>query len=302
MTVRSIIGGGVRMVRTQPWIVAIWAAVYLAVFAVMIALFAPFMATMAQFQREAATNAALGIQVAPTLPPGFVGAILLFDLILALLTAVAFAAVVRAVARPTGDRFAYLRLGMDELRLIGLGVVFVIAALVAEIVAVLAVLLVAGLVGAVAGRGGAAVVVGLLALGLIGAAIWVQVRLSLAGALTVLRGRIVIGDAWRATRGRFWTLLGAYLLLFLAFLAVTIVLTALLNPHLMSAYASQNMAAIQAASAEQLERQTAGLSAALIGQMIVGSVMGVVLGAVAGGAVATAALESDPAPGSATTY
>ncbi|MFN4097802.1 MAG: hypothetical protein ACK4GG_13625, partial [Sphingomonas sp.] len=35
------------------------------------------------------------------------------------------------------------------------------------------------------------------------------VRLSLAFPLTLHRGKVVIGEAWRLSRGRFWTLFGA---------------------------------------------------------------------------------------------
>jgi len=40
-------------------------------------------------------------------------------------------------------------------------------------------------------------------------------RFSLAGPLTLLEGKIIIGPSWRLTRGHFWRLLGAYLVIVL---------------------------------------------------------------------------------------
>ena len=81
------------------------------------------------------------------------------------------------VAGPTvavGDRFAYLRLGMDELRLIGLGILFLIAAFVAELVAILGVALIGGLIGVVAGKTTAIVIVAVLAIALFCGAIYAR--------------------------------------------------------------------------------------------------------------------------------
>jgi hypothetical protein len=291
MSVSSIIGGGVRFVRTQPRVIAIWGGLYLAIVAVCMAIFMPAMASMMESQRQAATNAALGINSPPVFHAGMFAGIFLFELIFFLLMVVMFAAVVRALTRPTDDRFAYLRVGMDELRLIGLGVIFVVAAIVAELLAILLLVLIGVILSFVAGKIVGTIVAVLLGFVLFGAAIYAQIRLSLAGAFTVMQRRIVIKDAWRATKGQFWTLLGAYLLIALTFFIVSILIVAVTNPHLLSAYFSFNPRAINAAVQEQIARQTAGLSVGMIIQMVVGAALGTLMMVVMFGAVATAALE-----------
>lgn len=294
MSAGSIVGGGIRLVRTQPKTIAIWTGLYaVAMLAVMIAS-RPWIAAAMAFQQQAAANAAAGTP--PSLPAGWITLLFVFQLLFLIGAVIAFAAVVRAVARPGGDRFAYIRVGMDELRLIGLCVLFGIAAIVAEIVAGLAIVLVGVLVSLVAGKAAAFAVAAILVLALLGGAIYVEVRLSLAGALTVMRRKIVIGAAWRATRGHFWSLFGAYALLAIALFAMTIVVVALTEPHLLAAYARLDPQAIEAAGQEQLARQGQGLSAAMIVQLVIGAMFGVVAGAVTCGAVATAAIElGDPA-------
>ncbi|KHL26435.1 hypothetical protein PK98_08380 [Croceibacterium mercuriale] len=286
MSVGSIIGGGVRLMREQPGTVAIWAAIHLGVVGLGIAAMQPWTAAIVAMQRQPVDPA-----MPPQLPSGMFGGLFLLYLAMLILMVVAFAAVVRAVVRPTGDRFAYLRLGMDELRLFGLGVILVIAGLIAEMVAILAVVLVAGLVSLVAGHAAAAIAGVLLGLALLCGAFYVQVRLSLSGALTVMRGRIAIRESWRMTRGHFWTLVGVFAVLSVGFILVMIVAVALTSPGLLSAYASMDPTAITAAAQQQIDRQTAGLTAGLIGQLVVSALAGTILGVVFCGAVATAALE-----------
>lgn len=291
MSVGTIIGGGFRLVRTQPRIVAIWAAIYLAASTAGMLVMRPWSAAMMAFQQQAAANAAAGVRTPPPFPAQWVGTLLLLELLFLLALVVAFAAVVRAVARSTSDRFAYLRLGMDELRLIGLGAILGIATAVAEFVAILVVALAAVLVTVVAGQAAAVVVAAVLVIALVGGLIFVQVRLSLAGALTVMRGRIVIRDAWRLTRGQFWTLFGVFALLAVGVAVVGIAVLALTNPAILAAYARFDAQAVTAAAQQQIRSQGAGISAGMIAQLVLGSIVGVLTGVIGCGAVATAALE-----------
>lgn len=291
MTVGSIIGGGIRFVRQRPQLVAIWAALYLAVAVAGMLAMRPWLATVMAVQRQMQANAAAGIRTPPVFPGDLFGQMVLIQLLAAIIVVVAFAAVVRAVARPADDRFAYLRAGMDELRLLGLGVLYLAAFFVAELVVILALVLIGLLIGAVLGKTAAIAVVALLAIAAFCGVIYAQVRISLAGAMTVIRRRIVIRDAWHATRGRFWTLFGAYLVLFVIFMVVALAVTALTSFPLLAAYASVDPQAIQAAAREQLARQSTGPSAAMIAQMAVAAIVFVALNAVAGAAVATAALD-----------
>jgi hypothetical protein len=128
------------------------------------------------------------------------------------------AAMVRAVLRPLDDRFGYLRLGADELRQLGL---FCLALLVmlGVYIGVILVTVVVGVLLVAAKAAPASVAVVAIALWLF-ALVFVGIRLSLAPALTFDTRRINLFGSWAMTRGRFWSLLGAYLLAFALVLVV----------------------------------------------------------------------------------
>ena len=76
----------------------------------------------------------------------------------------------------------------------------------------------------------AAMLIGALApLGLIGVLLWVGVRLSPAAATSVASKKLTFFGAWGATRGRFWPLLGAFVLVFVGYLVAATVLDAILR-------------------------------------------------------------------------
>jgi hypothetical protein len=291
MSVGSIIGGGARLIRTQPRVVAIWGALYAVVAIAGTLVMRPFIATIMAMSRQTAANAAMGIKTAPVFPGAAFGNVVMLELLFGLLIIVAFAAVVRAVARPTGDRFAYLRVGMDELRLLGLGILLILLVLLVELVALVIFGILMGISMAIIGKTAGVVVGVIVGIVLFGAAIYAQVRLSLAGVLTVMQGRIVIKDAWRATKGHFWTLFGAFLLMSLMYLVATIVIIAITSPQLFSAYASMNPQAMQAAALQQYGTAETGISVGIIVRTIIGAFIAVPMGVFMVGGLATAAVE-----------
>lgn len=117
------------------------------------------------------------------------------------------AAVTRGVLKPSGDRFGYLRLGMDELRVL---VVTFVLGLVMCFGAVIAFIALGVLIAATKTAGdGPAVIAGVVGtLALIAFFIWVSVRLSLAVPITVAEKRFAFFDSFSLTKGRFWPLLG----------------------------------------------------------------------------------------------
>lgn len=142
---------------------------------------------------------------------GKLGGLLAFAVVVfSLVSAVFYAAVVRA-ALGRREGVAYLKLGMDELRLVGVFLVVSIAAY-AFCGAVVGLIVLLALSDVVLGLR----IAGGILLGLAGVAtlIWVGVRLSLLFPATVAEGRIDIGRAWAMTRGRFWPLVGLTLLVF----------------------------------------------------------------------------------------
>lgn len=121
------------------------------------------------------------------------------------------AAVYRLIFRHDDTRFGYLRLGADELRLMGLTLIYIFL----FIGLVVAVSTVSGVVVALASIAGPAAqaFAGLLAfLFSMGALVYVLVRLSLAPVATFAERRLAVFESWTLTRGHFWTLLAAYAL------------------------------------------------------------------------------------------
>lgn len=203
---------GFRVVRRNPMALIFWALFYavfmVAIFAMMGPNLISFVTATEQLEQSGAT---------PTMEdfaPLFQMMGLLFVVLLPLsliASAMIYAAVSRAVLRPGESAFGYLRLGMDEFRVLVVSVVlfFVFMALM---------VVVSGIIGAVIGMTVAAempalwLLVVLLILAAICACIWLAVRLSLAIPITMAERRIAIFDSFGFTRGRFWPLLGMALL------------------------------------------------------------------------------------------
>jgi hypothetical protein len=130
--------------------------------------------------------------------------------------AMLFNAVNRAIVRPEQSRFAYLRLGMDEVRTVGLSLLLLFGLLISMLVGGIVLGLLAAAVASIAGAA-AGTAVGVLAVGfviaMLLATIFLLVGLIPMIPLTLSSGKIMIGPAWRLTRGHFWRLLGAGLLI-----------------------------------------------------------------------------------------
>lgn len=136
------------------------------------------------------------------------------------------AAVYRIIFRHDDARFGYLRLGMDELRLMALTILF----LLLVIGLLMGVTIGAGLVmaGVYAVSAPLAVFLGgLVELFAIGLVIYVLVRLSLAPVITFVGRRVTIFDSWRVTKGQFWKILLAYVIAMFCIFLIMVVTMAL---------------------------------------------------------------------------
>jgi len=120
-----------------------------------------------------------------------------------------------------------LRLGGDEWRLF---VVYLIWFAFYILLYVFAIALVAGFGGGLAGvnenPAGIGIGLTLAVLVAMGAWIYFAVRFSPAAALTIRDRAIRFQSAWRVTRGRFWTMLGVYLLMLVAAMVVYLIVLA----------------------------------------------------------------------------
>lgn len=264
-TVASIVSGSFAFVRAHIPLVLIWSVVY--------AVGAILMSVVAQPLYQAQLAAAAAAE--PQLPPGFfVRFLLIYVVLLAMLVAL-FAAIFRAVLQPEESRAAYLRFGPGELRLFGLVVLLAVAGFVGILLSSLIFGIVIGIVIALMGGQGTLFWLALLYLAIFGVISWFWVRLSPAGPLTILRGRFVIGEAWRLTRGRFWTLFGGYLLVMLAVFIVFAIFCAIAMGGYFAAVARSvnDPAAVEALAVEQMKLVAIGSPRWLL-MLISGSLLG----------------------------
>lgn len=239
---------GFRLAKRSPMTILVWAVFYIVVTALVIAVAG---GAMGQFMQMATTMES-GAEPSDAEMMAFMSAYFsMLGLILPIslvLGSVSYAAVNRAVVRPSESAFGYLRLGMDEVR------VFVVS-LVLSIVFGLGFGLAGGLIFGVLGAMAAMmsdnaglvallmVVAGLLFVALI---IWIVVRLSLALPITVAERRIAIFDSWKLTKGHFWGLLGMAILAWVLCLVVQILLSIVLMPILFAVSGGfENLAAIE---------------------------------------------------------
>jgi hypothetical protein len=128
------------------------------------------------------------------------------------------AAILRPVVRPSDARGAMPRLSRDELMVGGVSLVKTLAIMLSYV----AVMFLSVLLGILLGPIGILIAV-LVWIAYIVALVFVLVRLSLASPQSLAEGRVNIFGSWALTAGRFWPIVGAYLLAFVLWLAVILV-------------------------------------------------------------------------------
>lgn len=280
VTMGKILEGAFGIFREHLSAVAIWGGIYLAGNIAILLAMQPMMGQM--MSPEFAADPAAITRV--------MGPVYLLNFLLIIVGIVLYAAAMRSVLRPNAGGIAFLRLGMDELRLFALIIVFGIVALV---IGTLFGLMLGVFVGgvAMASESVALTVVVTIVVGLAVFALWLflTIRLSLAFPLTLHRERFVIGEAWRLSRGRFWTLFGS------AFVVVIIggFLSMAVGIFSMGSYFADLAGAFgnPGAANQVVERQAAmmsGFSTMMIFQSIGGGVVAAVWVTLSGGSAATA--------------
>ncbi len=200
---------GFRVVREHPAALGIWAVVMVSVSlllsAAAVGMAGPQLADLLALGASPTKNPALILATFGRLGP--VCAVLLA----ATLVSNAFlgAAINRAVFNPSEQRAGFLRVGADELRQLGLGLLTfgVFAAAYVGLAFVFG--LVLGFI-AMAANPAAPLAMGVGFVGVFGGMSFLWVRLSLASALTFEVGRIDLFGSWALTRGRFWPLCASY--------------------------------------------------------------------------------------------
>ncbi|HXV01043.1 MAG TPA: hypothetical protein VG166_11140 [Caulobacteraceae bacterium] len=208
ISIGEAIGEGFGLIGRRPLLVLIWGAANTAWGALITALMMPSMRGMLEAQKSilnsggvAATpsSAEVMARLAPLMQ--FEGVLLLIGLVSAFVTVVLNCAVFRSVLRPEEKAFAYLRLGSAELMLFFffLGAYFVLA--IGFVVALVPVFILVAIAGAAHAGLAAGLIAFLAVVALLVLLVWIMLRLSLVGPMTVQDGRFHFLDAWRLTRG-----------------------------------------------------------------------------------------------------
>jgi hypothetical protein len=255
---------GFRLTRERPRAVLAWAICYL-VFSYLLSAVADLtlgsqsQSLIADLKRASADPSAFW-PAAQKMAPFFLAGLPLSVAFQAIFTC----AVYRAILRPEESARGYLRLGLDELRMMVLNLVLSLI----WGATVFTVLLVALLAAAAAGTANESITVligDILTVAVFCAAVTVLTRLSLAGPMTFADRRLRVFASWSLSKGLFWRLFGAYTLSFalggIVLLLMVLILILVLN--ILMQMTGLSVASLSAASANPL-----ALGVGLISQVL----------------------------------
>lgn len=211
---------GFRIVRRRPLAMLMWALAYVAFFAIAFLLAgSSFVTVMQEVEALEGSGATPTMENLGPLMQAY-GVIFLVVTPLSIIVSIMLStAIARAVLHPKDSAFGYLRLGKDELRVLGASVVVILLLAIYY-------LIVGGVVFGIAAyaqsSGQGALFALALLVGLAGfcGLIWLAVRLSLMVPIIVAENRFAVLDSFRLTKGRFWPLLGMALLAFIMAIVV----------------------------------------------------------------------------------
>lgn len=203
---------GIRFVREHPRTVTIWIGIQIVISLVLGGVAAvtmgPYMMQLQGLDHAGrSTDPAQVLALFGHMAPMYA----LFLIASLAIHSVIYATMARAVLEPGDEGFAYIRFGPDEARQCLLILLWILLAIGAEIVGLIAVLVPTLILSAF--LPGLKVLIAVLCTMLVCAAgIYFLVRLSLASPLTYDSRRVDLFGSWSLTRGRFWKMLGTYLL------------------------------------------------------------------------------------------
>ena len=257
---------GFRLARRSPMTILLWALFYGLMTAAVLAFAGGAMGNFMQLAQGLETGGEPTEAEMMAFMSAYFSFLALILPISLILGSIAQAAVNRAIVRPSEGAFGYLRLGMDEVRVL---VVQLALAVMFGLGFGLLGGLVFGALGTATGMAGEgmAAVLGFLmfaaGIAFVCLVIWVVVRLSLAIPITVAERRIAIFDSWGMTRGHFWSILGMALLAFVMCIVVQTLLSIVLMPILyFAAGGLENLAALETMAPMEIARAMAPVAIA----------------------------------------
>lgn len=197
---------GFRLTRRAPVAVLAWAAAYAVFFGALFLLVGPHFVTILSLLTQMQGQTEPSIEDMQPLIQAY-GVIIAWAAPLGLLfSAVVSTAIARSIIRPEERKFGYLRLGKDELRVLGASLIVGLIMFGAVFVGFMIVSLAAAAAAAAPALWLAVV---LLSLALIALVAGLSVRFSLVVPATFAEGRIAVKSAFAMTGKKvFWPLLG----------------------------------------------------------------------------------------------
>lgn len=225
------------MLRRRPLYLFVWGLMMTALVAAMYALMIPVFAAMPLDQAE---NVAVMDQYMMEMSR-FSAAINGMNLLVYLAMLLIWTAAGRSALSPVrGDRYLFLRFGMDELRV----AVVIIAVFLGWYVAFLLLVLIGvGLAMALWAVNEAAAVTIVLVYGLLVAvaSVWALVRVSLIAPASLILKSFAFAEGWSIARGQIWKLIGLNLLVWLIYMVSVLLLYAVVAAILVGAFFGQGL-------------------------------------------------------------
>jgi hypothetical protein len=202
---------GFRFIRREPRTVLVWAGVlflYELIYGLLVlGLARDKFAAVQAFRETNNTDPEAALAMLPAASP----VLLLTFVALLAMAALMFSAAYRAQLTPETHRWGHLRLGWDELRFGGLIFIWIALWVGASFIVTFFTALLYALGSALPPMIGLPYML-LLIVAAVGALVYPIVRLSLSMPMTYADAHVRLLESWKPTRGRFWPLLGAYLL------------------------------------------------------------------------------------------
>ena len=235
---------GFRVVRRKPLTLVFWALFYFVTLAIAFGVAGATIANLMAFSKELEQGGTPTLEDLAPLGQAY-AALLGLLLPLGLLSgAVLNTAVVRSVLRPEQSAFGYLRLGMDEVRVLVVSLALSIAFGFGILASAFALGIIAGL-ASTAGAG-VGILVGVVGgLAIVCAAIWLGIRFSLAVPITVAERRMAFATSFKVTKGHFWSLLGMAVIAFVMTMVVSLLGSLVVLPLQMAAGNIEDLAAYE---------------------------------------------------------
>lgn len=289
MTVGELLGGGFNVLKRRPKELVIWTVIQLVLSVALVAAIMPFMASTAAAQQQAIAGGVPGDPVG-AIPAG-IGLFALAYLLMLVWFLMLFTAIVRGAAATGEDSFAWLRFGGDELRLIGLFLLYMVASIVVWLILAL-------IFGVIFGLAASASVMAGTAVGIVGgillfcAIVWLGVRISLVGAVFVLEKSFAIRKGWQATKGHFWTLLLAYLVMTIAYIVLEVIIVLIMYPGYFSSFGGAADPAQALARQQAMMASLSSPSIGMIAMWVIGTAFATAAFVYYVGVIATAAISA----------